>query len=392
MRRVAIQTAALLVDAYRELNAKKLFWAALLISALVPLAFALLGVRDGAFTILGWRTALPVDAFELVGLDLAAIYKTLFLGFGVKFWLAWAATILALVTTSGMLPDFLASGSVDLALSKPISRARLYLTKFAGGLLFTAAQVTLFTTASFLVIGLRGGEWIPALFLAVPLVTLFYSYLYAICALFGLLTRSTIAALLLTILVWFSIFIFNTADKALLGVESMTEARLASYEEGLSRIEQRIANAQGQGDEGALAQVRDAAQLPALERIRDRLQRDLEETKRDLASMRRWSSRINAVRTVLPKTDETIELLRRWLERYAGLPSFDQVSDQGVASTKVYQEGETRIAVRTPLGVSAKRVREQLDARRVSWIIGTSLLFEAVLLGLGCFVFSRRDY
>ena len=114
----------------------------------------------------------------------------------------------------GMFGKYLSnqSGSIELMLAKPISRLRLFLTKYLAGLLFTALQVAVFTTACFLVFGIRGNAWEPAIFWTIPLVVLFYSYLFAVCVLFGILTKSTITSILLTMLFWFFLFILNTAD------------------------------------------------------------------------------------------------------------------------------------------------------------------------------------
>src|SRR5205085_9269224 len=99
---------------------------------------------------------------------------------GVGIWLTFAALILAIVSTASLFPDLITGGAIDLYLSKPISRLRLILTKYATGLLFVALQVLVFCAASFLVIGLRGGVWEPRLFLAVPIVLCFFSYLFCI--------------------------------------------------------------------------------------------------------------------------------------------------------------------------------------------------------------------
>src|SRR6185437_5144958 len=93
-------------------------------------------------------------------------------------------------------------GSIDLYLAKPIGRARLFLTKYLAGLLFVTLQVVVISVGSFFVLGLRGHDWEPGLFWAIPIVVCFFSYLFAVCVLLGVKTRSTIAALLLTILCW----------------------------------------------------------------------------------------------------------------------------------------------------------------------------------------------
>jgi hypothetical protein len=39
-----------------------------------------------------------------------------------------------------------------------------------------------------------------------------------------------------------------------------------------------------------------------------------------------------------------------------------------------------------------KDVIEKTRERSVWWVLGTSLLFEAVVLGMACFIFVRRDF
>jgi hypothetical protein len=38
------------------------------------------------------------------------------------------------------------------------------------------------------------------------------------------------------------------------------------------------------------------------------------------------------------------------------------------------------------------KLQETMDDRSITWIIGTSLLFEFFVLGLACWYFSRRDF
>ena len=70
-------------------------------------------------------------------------------------------------------------------------------------------------------IGLRGGAWEPGLFLAVPLVVCFFSYLFSVCVFLGVVTRSTLAALLVTLLFWFLVFSVGAAENLLLTFHTM---------------------------------------------------------------------------------------------------------------------------------------------------------------------------
>ncbi len=217
------QTWAIFLEAYRNLNSKKLFWLVLILSALVVMAFACLGINENGLKIAFWQIdnnvlntkQMPPDQF----------YKAMFVQIGIGIWLSWLATILAIISTAGIFPDLLTSGSIDLFVSKPISRLRLFITEYAAGLLFVALQVTIFSAACFLVIGLRGGAWEPGLFLAVPIMVCFFSYLFSVSTLLGVLTRSTVAALLLTLLFWFFVWAIGTAENTLLMFKTMHAAR-----------------------------------------------------------------------------------------------------------------------------------------------------------------------
>ncbi|HEX8914516.1 MAG TPA: hypothetical protein VF796_19360, partial [Humisphaera sp.] len=192
------QTLAIFLDSYRELNARKMFWITLVLSGVFMLAFALFGATDNELTLLttSWPMPMAKTFYKAILLEIVLV----------TIWISWAAVILALISTSGIFPDFIAGGSIDLYLAKPIGRLRLFLTKYLAALLFVILQATVFAVCAFLVVGLRAGEWKPGLFLTIPLLTLFFSYIYAVCVLVGVLTRSTIAALTAAMLFWLFLF------------------------------------------------------------------------------------------------------------------------------------------------------------------------------------------
>src|SRR5205085_5918956 len=162
------QTLAIFQDAYRELADRKLFWLILILSAIAILGFAGFHADNEHLTYFGFN-------FPNVGIPPRALYKSIFSGFVIGMWLTWIATVLALISTASIFPDFIAFGSIDLFLSKPISRVRLFFTKYAAGLLFVLLQVVVFTVMAYCVLGLRGGGWFPGLFWAIPIVVCFFS-------------------------------------------------------------------------------------------------------------------------------------------------------------------------------------------------------------------------
>ena len=152
-----------------------------------------------------------------------------------------------LISTAGMIPDLVSGGTVDLILSKPIGRLRLFLTKYVAGLLFVALQASVFVVGAFLVIGVRGEAWRPSILLAVPIIVAFYSYLFCICAMIGMTTRSTMASLLGTLLIWLCVFGVGSTEAYLLSQSidvkneiGAMEGRSAALGKTISAVDQQI--------------------------------------------------------------------------------------------------------------------------------------------------------
>lgn len=423
---IARQTAAIFLDAYRELNAKKLFWVVLALSGLVVLATAGIGINDRGIEILFWKT-FENPVFNTSTMPPEQFYKYIFTSFAIPIWLAWGATILALVSTASIFPDFISSGSIELALSKPISRVRLFLTKYIAAMLFVILQVSIFSVGALLVIGIRGGAWEPGILIAIPIVTLFFSYLYSVCVLLGVVTRSTIAALLLTLLCWFLFYAANNAEQGLLMFRAQAEMEVQRHAEALEETETRITEREEELAEtkeraSALSEAFEAGEPgpdgePVEEKevrranrrveelsemietgrtyLRETVKPGLVEAERNLASITPWHDALYALKTPLPKTGETIGLLNRWLVQAANLEEQSEAREQGQGDESLSAFfGRSRGP--EPLEVSqeeaATEMQERVAARPASWVIGTSLGFEAVMLALAGFIFWRRDF
>ncbi|MEL6497581.1 MAG: hypothetical protein AAGJ54_03520 [Planctomycetota bacterium] len=385
------QTTALFADAYRELAAGKLFWITLVLSATVAGVFAAVGIDEEGMTVLWFRLPIPVDSSDI---SPGALYKLLFFQLGISVWLAWIATILGLITTAGIIPSLVSSGVIDSMVAKPITRTRLFLTRYATGLLFAALQVGLFSGVAFLVLGVRGGEWLPAVFLAVPIVVVFFSYLFAIMALVGLITRSTITALLLTLLVWFGLFIVNRVDESLIQFHERAKIRIQTADERIERGEanakQIVLRAKQAEDPGVpddyepTREELDSA-IPTLILVRQ----TREDAVRNEAELRPWTNGLFIAKTVLPKTTETIALLDRYiLSEDEANEIFDIFTPGDGQSTVDEETGAVRVSGDDAQQALVDRIR----SRSLAWILGTSLLFESAILGICCLIFTRRDF
>jgi hypothetical protein len=352
------QTCAMFLEAYRNLNSKRLFWITLILSGLVVALFACVGVNEHGMKFLFWQWDNNVLNSETVPPD--QFYKGLFVNIGIAVWLAWIALILALTSTAGIFPDLMTAGSIDLFVSKPIGRFRLFCTEYLAGLLFAALQVTVFSVACFLVIGLRGGVWEPGLFLAVPLVVCVFSYLFSVCVFLGVATRSTVAALLLTLLFWFVIWGVGTAESTLLVFKKMEQHGTSVTALQMEQNE-KMARANAHG--------RRSGPSPTIDK------RPAEAKASDDASFLSVAHNIAyGIKTVLPKTAETVALLERSLMKAAKLPQ----PSGGPEERRMHAAQIDAI--------------DALRNRSIAWVVGTSLGFEAVVLCFAALIFCRRDY
>ncbi len=361
---------AMLVDTYRELASRRLFWLSIALSALVVLSFALVGINERGMTVLGYTLEIPF--LNSTVLQPGEFYKLAFYAMGVRFWLAWLACLLALVSSAGLFPELVSSGTVETLLSRPVPRHRLYLFKFLGGIAFTSLQVTVFCAASFLVIGIRGGAWEPGLFLAVPMVTLLYSYLFAMCALIGTVTRSGIAALLLTVLFWGFLFTLGTSEQMVNGFRIGKSLEISAIDRLIDRRREKDPDAtvsdleaERTGHQAALATLTTAHRI------------------------------LYAAKTVFPKTDETVDLVQRWMVDAANLGAVaeDEVEETPKPAPRRRRgPGGNFGTLRAKESTVLAAIADDQRSRGVPWIVGSSLLFEAAVLAWGCRIFSRRDF
>jgi ABC-type transport system involved in multi-copper enzyme maturation permease subunit len=381
-----VQTTAIFVDAYRELNAKRLFWIVLIISILIAASFGAVGINQQGIVVF-WRT-FPSEVFNTSTLNRAEVYKWMFAQLGVNWWLTFIATILALVSTTGIFPEFLSGGAIDLYLSKPIGRLRLFLTKYITGLTFVALQVLLFCIATFFVVGLRGGVWEPAIFIAVPLVLLFFSYLFAILVLIGLLTRSAITALLVTIIFWVGIYALHTTEVLMLHLSIGKQLEAQLYDHEIQQDEQKIS---GLVAGGAHEPGPDATQSISFDdRQLQMTQSSLQEVRQERAQVSDpfaiWHRVMFALTYPLPKSTETVDLIKRVIDERMHIHHEDQEDDED------HSNGGGLFHNRNLMRRAGMEANRQIAARSQTYILGTSLGFEAVIVGLAAWLFCRRDF
>ena len=83
------------------------------------LAFAFVSINEVGVKIFRWE--LP-GVWNTNFIPKKSFYKFLFVSLAIPYWLGVGALAPALISVGGIFPDMLTGGSIDLYLSKPISR------------------------------------------------------------------------------------------------------------------------------------------------------------------------------------------------------------------------------------------------------------------------------
>ncbi|MEP4079356.1 hypothetical protein [Haloferula sp.] len=326
------QFLTILNDSFRLLRARILFWVSLGISAFAALLYLSIGFdEEGVTLVFGlFSFEMPFATKGSKGAEI--LYYGIFTNVIVGFWLTWIATIVALISCAPVFPEFMEEGSSGVALSKPVSRPALFMYKFIGGLLFMAIQVSVFVVIVFIAIKLQLGVWNLSVFWSVPIVLLVFSYLYAVMVWLGIKTRSVMASVMLTLLFWLFSFL-------ILAVEAVTHQSAVT----------------GIGFLGTTL------------------------TEEGVETYQKINSVLKVPHAILPKTGETTALLDRLIVLGDG-EGLDRATVDAVRAGVAISEEESEV------------IKDDLDRHSPWFIVGTSLLFEAVVLMLAIRSFSRKDF
>lgn len=223
-----VQVCTLLLDSFRMLLARRLFWVSVILSSLLALIYLSISLDpNGVSLFFGYKfIENPVlKAGSPVG---EYFYVTLFTTYLNRYWLGSGAILLALISTVSVFPEFTRSGAIEVSLSKPISRIKLFFVKYVGCLLFVALQTTIFAGIVFLAIGLRLDYWNYSVFWVIPVITFVFSLIHCVQVLIGIWTRSSLAALLTGICFWALCWIVQMTEQTLyLNTYAMVEEKIS---------------------------------------------------------------------------------------------------------------------------------------------------------------------
>ncbi len=268
------------------------------------------------------------------------------------------AVLMSIIISAFFIPNMLRKGTVDLLLVKPIRRTRLLMYKFVGGLTFIFLNTIVVVCGVWLALGLRSGIWAVSFLETILVLTFFFAVLYSVSTLFGVLTRSPIAAILLTIGIWFVFFIVGVIHEVFQGLRA------------IDRTAQAIQNTLGEEGMKALEkQQEEAANNP------DRRGPPIQEMR----FKENWFSRtVYALHVILPRTNDLYTLMERQLRH-------DLEFGEPIPPPERDKPPPT-----LPGGIQLPELLEKPPT--LAETLGVSCAFIAVMLGIACFWFGTKDY
>ncbi|MFQ5676597.1 MAG: hypothetical protein ACE5G1_11915 [bacterium] len=174
---------------FRESFAKKTFVVFFLLSTLnhIFLLLALdVDVLDGAIAMvqifgadLNTKAAINVREMIIVIESFIAVFFA-FCG-GIFF---------AIFATASLVPTMLEKGYVEILLSKPLSRAQIFIARYLGAQSIMVINILYLIGGSWLILSVKTGLWYFPYLYAIPMVIASFAFMYALMALVGLLSRS----------------------------------------------------------------------------------------------------------------------------------------------------------------------------------------------------------
>ena len=215
--------AANIEDVMREAAARWTLIAYFCLSSLFILIFAFavnLDIVDGALAgakLFGNNVNMRGDSVNIEKLVLG--FETGFSGF-----LYFLCTFLAIFATAHLVPRMQEKGTVDLYLSRPVSRTKLILSRYIAGLLLAASNIIYLIGSMWLIVMWKTHVVHPRFLMAGVIIMFVVACLLAFAFLVGVVTSSTAVSIMTTYAVFFFGLMLAAHDKMAAAVSKEWQA------------------------------------------------------------------------------------------------------------------------------------------------------------------------
>lgn len=123
---------------------------------------------------------------------------------------------IAILVTANFIPETFLPGSLNLLMSKPVSRWGLLISKFVGGCAFVSLCAVYLFVGLWLWLGFAMGIWDPSILWGIPIYIVVFAIYYSVSTFIGVWARSPILSVIVTALFWAACFVvgltFQMAD------------------------------------------------------------------------------------------------------------------------------------------------------------------------------------
>ena len=162
-------------------------------------------------------------------------------------WIIWIGLFIAILVTANIIPETFLPGSLNLLLSKPISRWGLLVAKFIGGCAYVSLCGVYLFLGLWIWLGLAMGIWDPRILWAIPLYIIVFAIYYSVSTLVGVWSRSQILAIVMTMLFWVFCFAVGLTHNVVRNSLSNSKTR------DLIAVEDNILQLKDQGGLGVIS-------------------------------------------------------------------------------------------------------------------------------------------
>jgi ABC-type transport system involved in multi-copper enzyme maturation permease subunit len=207
-----VKIRALLLDTARELLSRRtllVYFGIVTLTHLVLLLALQTDVANGAVTslrVFGVEGHASPNGFAMDNSAMPPGMQAEDLVRYVQIALTWVlypiGVMLAVFATASLVPHMLEKGTIDLLLSKPVSRPVLFGARYLGALLIAGANLLYFVGGIGVILALKTGVWNGGFFLSGLLMTVYFGSLLGFLVLCGALLRSTTIAIMAAALVY----------------------------------------------------------------------------------------------------------------------------------------------------------------------------------------------
>jgi len=200
-------------DVMREAAARWTLLAYFFLSTLFIIIFASainLDIVDGALA----GAKLFGKEVQMGGNNEISIEK-LVLGFesGFSVFLYFICTFLAIFATAHLVPRMQEKGTIDLYLSRPVSRVRLLLSRYFAGLILAGSNVIYLMGSIWLIVAWKTHVFHPRFLLGATIIFLIIAVLLAFAFLVGVVTSSTAVSIMTSYGIFFFGLMLATHDR-----------------------------------------------------------------------------------------------------------------------------------------------------------------------------------